>query len=292
MSEFLRHPALRCILFLAAQISIGSRACPAPILYATGPADATNPNGRIFELDYTAGTILNTFNGPAGVLIGDDFTGAAFRQATGELYITDGAGSNNVFRINPATGAVNGSFPSPTGASSVDGLEFVGDTLYAPRVGGGDLVTIDPDTGALINQLPDATGGVASGGLTAAGGVLFSRGNANTSIAARSLLTGATLNSFATPNNEAVLGLASDGIDLYAASNAGVIYRLNPATGQVLDSRTYGINFDSLAGIGVLIPEPAAASLVIIGICIGLMAPQSSRGQLISPSAHNSAAKV
>jgi len=269
MSEFRHNAAAPCILFLAAMVSISGRACSAGIVFATAPADAANANGRIFELDYTAGTILNTFNGPAGVLIGDNFTGAAFRQATSELYISDGAGSNDVFRLNPATGAVNGFLDSPTGSNSIDGLEFVGDTLYALVLGGGSVAVINPDTGAVINNLPADFLSIVPGGLTAAGGVLFSRGEANTSIVARNLLTGATLNSFATPNNEPVLGLASDGIDLFAASNAGVIYRLNPANGQVLDSRAYGINFDSLAGIGVLIPEPAAASLVSVGLALG-----------------------
>jgi hypothetical protein len=270
MSEFLRNPAVRCAILLAALLFITGRPCTAAIVYATAPADASNANGRIFELDYTAGTILNTFNGPAGVLIGDNFTGAAFRQATDELYITDGSGTNRIFRINPATGAVNASFPSPTGSSSIDGLEFVGDTLYALELGGGSVAVINPDTGALIDTLPADFLSIVPGGLTAAGGVLFSRGEANTSTVARNLLTGGTLYSFATPNNEAVLGLASDGIDLFAASNAGVIYRLSPATGQVLDSRAYGINFDSLAGIGNLIPEPATASLISLCLALGI----------------------
>src|SRR5688572_578354 len=123
MSKFDRKPAVLCVIFLAALVSIGGRAGAVTTLYATAAADGTNPNGRIFELDYDAGTILNTFNGPAGVLIGDSFTGAAFRPATSELYITDGSGSNIIFLIDPATGAVNGSFPSPTGSTSIDGLE-------------------------------------------------------------------------------------------------------------------------------------------------------------------------
>jgi hypothetical protein len=238
---------------MAAMASITGRG-HATVLYATASPNAANPNGRIFKLDYSAGTILNTFNGPAGVTIGDDFTGAAFRQSTGELYITDGSGSNDVFRINPATGAVNGFLDAPTGSTSIDGLEFVGDSLYALVLAHGLVSVINPDTGALINTLPGSTGGIVSGGLTLVDGALFSRGNSNTSIVARGLATGALLNSFATPNNEAVLGLASDRIDLYAASNSGVIYRLNPANGQVLDSRTYGINFDSLAGIQLPVP--------------------------------------
>jgi DNA-binding beta-propeller fold protein YncE len=266
MSEFVGRPEVRFAVFLAAFASICGHVSAATILYATATVDATHPNGRIFELDYTAGTILNTFNGPAGVLIGDDFTGAAFRQATGELYITDGAGSNDIFRINPATGAVNGFLDSPTGSSSLDGLEFVGDTLYALVLGGGSIAVINPDTGAVIDMRPADFLSIVPGGLTAAGGVLFSRGEANTSIVARNLLTGGTLNSFGAPNNEAVLGLASDGIDLFAASSAGVIYRLNPATGQVLDSRAYGINFDSLAGI---VPEPGTASFVSVGLALG-----------------------
>jgi hypothetical protein len=249
LSEACRNLTVHCAIGLAAVASIGERAGTAAILYATASADAANPNGRIFKLDYTAGTILNTFNGPAGFTIGDGYTGAAYRSATDELYITDGLGSNSIFRINPATGAVNGSFPAPTGSSSVDGLEFVGDgnTLYALKVGGADIAMINPDTGTLITTLPSSNNSFGQGGLTSVGGALYSRGVANTTIVERNLVTGLTNSSFATPNNEAVLGLASDKIDLFAASSAGVIYRLDPATGQMLDSRAYGIAFDSLA---------------------------------------------
>jgi hypothetical protein len=248
LSEACRNLTVHCAIVLAAVASIGGRAGTAATLYATASADSSNPNGRIFELDYTAGTILNTFNGPAGFTIGDGYTGAAYRSATNELYIADGLGSNNIVRINPATGAVNGSFPAPTGSSSVDGLEFVGDSLFALKVGGADVAVINPDTGTLITTLPSSNFSFGQGGLTSVGGAFYSRGAANTSIVKRNLDTGLTISSFATPNNEAVLGLASDSIDLFAASGAGVIYRLNPDNGQVLDSRTYGINFDSLAG--------------------------------------------
>jgi glutamine cyclotransferase len=277
MSECLGNSAVRYTCCLAAILFITARSGAATILYATAAADASDPRGRIFELDYTAGTILNTFNGPTGFDIGDGYTGAAFRQATDELYITDGLGSNRIFRINPDTGAVNSSFPSPTGSSSIDGLEFVGDALYALLVGSAAIAIINPDTGTLINTLPSNTSSLGQGGLTAAGGVLYSRGTANTTIVARNLATGLTFNSFATPNNEAVLGLASDGADLYAASNAGVIYRLNRDTGQVLDSRAYGINFDSLTGTALLVPEPGAVGFVGLLVALACLARHHKR---------------
>jgi outer membrane protein assembly factor BamB len=205
-----------------------------------------------------------TFNGGTGFnIIGDGFTGIAVRPSNGQVFVSDGAGSNSITRFDPNSGAILGSFGSPTGSTSLDGYEFVGNELYARAVAVSLIYRINPDTGALIGQLPITLPTSVQGGLTMAQGVLFSNGSSgNTTIARRDLTTGAVLSEFPVPNGEQVLGLASDGTSVFASSNAGIIYRFDPLTGNVLDSRNIGINLDGLGG-PIPIPEPSAGLLVL-----------------------------
>ncbi len=250
-----------------------------PFLWGTAAADGTHPNGRLLRIDYLTGSVLSTFNGPAGVVIGDGFSGVAIRPSNGQVFITDGLGSNIVFRIDPNTGAVLGSFPSPTISSTIDALEFVSDELYASTYAGSNIVRINPDTGALIGTLPISLGTTTEGGLALVNGALYSRGSVNsTTITRRDLATGAVLGEFATPNSEIVRGLASDDTSLYAASSAGIIYRLDPATGNVLDSRNIGIVLDGLGGPVTAIPEPAVA-LLIPTVAVGFLVWSRARAK-------------
>jgi DNA-binding beta-propeller fold protein YncE len=207
--------------------------------------------------------VLATYNGPSGVVIGDGFTGVAVRPSNGQVFVVDGLGTNRVYRIDPNTGAALGFFGSPTSSDTIDGLEFVGDDLYATKYGNSQIVRISPETGALIGTLPTTFGSIAPGGLTYAGGAFYSHGfSGNLKIARRDPTTGAILSEFDTPNNEVVKALATDGVSLYAASDSGIIYRCALDTGTVLDSRNLGIPLDGLGG-PVPIPEPAAGLLVV-----------------------------
>jgi glutamine cyclotransferase len=270
MSRYLlRRSGLAAVLSVLGVVTPAAQA--QPILWGTASANATFPNGRLMRIDYATGTVQATFNGNTGsFVIGDGFTGVAVRPTNGQVFVTDGLGSNTITRFDPNSGAILGSFASPTGSTSLNGLEFVGNELYALAVAQSTIYRINPDTGALIGTLPN---GLVSGqgGLTIADGVLFSNGNSGaTTIARRNLATGALLSEFATPNNESVFGLASDGTSLFAASGAGVIYRLNPNNGAVLDSRNIGITLDGLGG-PIPIPEPSAALLLFTTFVVGFV---------------------
>lgn len=260
--HMMRWSRLAVLLCLAWVLAPSAQA--QPILWGTAAANSSFPNGRLMRIDYASGAIQATFNGPTGATIGDGFTGIAVRPSNGQVFVTDGLGSNSVFRVDPSTGAVLGSFSSPTGLNSIDGLEFLNNELYAHVVSSSTIVRINPDTGALIGTLPSGLPTGGQGGLTIVDGALFSHGSTGaTTIARRNLATGALISEFATPNNEAVLALASDGASLFAASSAGVIYRLNPTNGVVLDSRNIGINLDGLGAL-IPIPEPSAALPVFV----------------------------
>lgn len=235
-----------------------------PILWGTAAANATFPNGRLMRIDYATGTVQATFNGGTGTsIIGDGFTGVAVRPSNGQVFVTDGAGSNVITRFDPMTGAILGNIGAPTSSTTLDGLEFIGNELYARAVAQSTIFRINPDTGAIIGNLPIGISSSVQSGLTTALGVLFTHGSiANATIARRDLTTGAILSEFPTPNNEPVTGLASDGTSIFASSNAGVIYRIDPSTGAVLDSRNIGINFDGLGAL-IPVPEPSAALLLL-----------------------------
>lgn len=239
-----------------------------PVLWGTAAADATHPNGRLLKIDYAAGTVQATFNGPPGAVTGDGFTGVAVRPGTGQVFVCDGLGTNNVYRIDPDTGAVLGSFAAPTTNNTIDGLEFSNGELYASQWANSVIYRIDPDTGALIGTLPNTLPGNVQGGLTIADGVLYSRGSGgNTTIARRDLTTGAILGQFPTANSQAVRGLATDGASLYEASDAGVIYRCDLMTGAVLDFQNIGITLDGLGGpVPAPVPEPSTGWLILTAV--------------------------
>jgi outer membrane protein assembly factor BamB len=238
-----------------------------PILWGTAAANASFPNGRLLRIDYFSGTVLATFNGGTGSnIIGDGFTGVAVRPTNGQVFITDGLGSNVITRFDPISGAILGSLGAPTSSTSLDGLEFVGNELYARAVAQSRIYRIDADSGALLGLLPNGFPTADQGGLTIAFGALYSDGFAgNRTIARRDLTTGALLSEFPTPNNETIRGLAFDGSSLFAASSTGVIYRLDPTTGSVLDSRNIGITLDGLGAL-IPIPEPSSAWLVLTSV--------------------------
>src|SRR5262245_52259280 len=78
-----------------------SSAAPAqPILWGTASANAAFPNGRLLRIDYATGTVQATFNGPAGVVIGDGYSGVAVRPSNGEVFVSDGLGTNSIYRFN------------------------------------------------------------------------------------------------------------------------------------------------------------------------------------------------
>jgi outer membrane protein assembly factor BamB len=262
-------------------------ACAQPILWGTAAANGSFPNGRLLRIDYATGMVQATFNGPSGVMIGDGFTGVAVRPSNGQVFVADGLGSNFVYRFDPVIGAVLGNIGAPTGGSTIDGLEFLGNELYAHRIGDSRIVRMDPDTGAVLGTLPMPGVGFGQGGLTIALDILFSHGSTgSTTIARRDLNTGAILSEFATPNNEAVLGLAADGTSIYAASSAGLIYRLNPLTGAVLDSRNIGISLDGLGGPAP-VPEPSAGLLILISLLVGCARRTPSLGKVVLAGARS-----
>src|SRR5262245_32938356 len=77
-----------------------------PILWGSASATGSFPNGRLLRIDYATGLVQATFNGPSGVMVGDGFTGVAIRPSNGQVFVSDGLGSNVVFRYDPISGTL------------------------------------------------------------------------------------------------------------------------------------------------------------------------------------------
>jgi len=254
------------------------------ILYGTGNANLAYPDGRIVVIDYTTGTISNTFNGPAGGHVGSGYTGTGFRAATGQLYITvpddppDPAQTDrgSFYKVNASNANVDfhGGY-GPSFGEAFSGFTFIGDQGYILATLNTSIVECNPNNfafGAFINIPPDNTVGNDLAAINQTLYVSETPGINNRIVAYRNLNPAdywQVVNSYPTPNNAAVLGLASAGGDLYASelsiNQSGpvtTIYRLDRTNGNVLDSHSFqGIALDSLTAV----PEPScAAGLVVL----------------------------
>jgi hypothetical protein len=65
-------------------------------------------------------------------------------------------GLAGIHEFNPVTGAVLNTMPVPLGLTSVSGLAFDGQFLYASNTSTSLLFTLNPNTGAILNSVPYA----------------------------------------------------------------------------------------------------------------------------------------
>ena len=162
---------------------------------STQTSTSTSENGRMFgaignqivEIDLNTGNVLNSFSTP--VPTSDGPTGLAFSGK--KLYFTDAFSTTNIFAINPSTGVILDSFPAPS--SSIDGLAFVDNKLYAQDFSSGVIYELNSENGTLLRMIspPVPIGGGIDGG----NGRLFAS-NFNHVIYELSLTDGSVINSF------------------------------------------------------------------------------------------------
>jgi hypothetical protein len=179
---------------------------------------------RLTQLDPTTGATISAIDLGLGDLIGEG--GLAFRS-DGAGFLTRSSqevGTMYGFSLSPGSGYTVGSL-----RHSVDGLDFVGDTLYALGQFGYDLYTVNATTAAMTLVGP----------------------------------TGVSL----TGNPLAGLAAASDRT-LYAAMN-GDLYTLNAVTGLATFVGPIGFgDISGLTAVGAggpVIPAPGAILLGTLG---------------------------
>src|SRR5262249_6891821 len=128
----------------------------------------TYTNNQINELDADTGALLNSYPAP---LRPDLFGVAGLGMSQTALYFTSGSPltsgeTPDIYILNPANGAVLGTFPRPAGAA-IDGLAFgisrFGPTLFAEDYVSNTIYLFNPATGATYSSyvtLFDAVGGI------------------------------------------------------------------------------------------------------------------------------------
>lgn len=235
---------------------------------------------------------INTNNG-VGVLIGTELnfplsTEIEFDVNTGTLYSEEANGALGLHTINPATGLSTGFVVH--GCCALNGLEFVGNTLYATNVmaGGGTpstLETINPGTGVLtpigptgqlnISGLAYETStntmyGVTAGAAAAGGPAQLVTVNLGSGLATPiaplvDVATGLQLDRVGS------IEFASDGVlyggmGLNAVVNPGWLFSINPATGASTFIGPTG--FPGITGLTNPIPEPTSLGLLALGLAV------------------------
>ena len=117
------------------------------------------PNQLIHTIDTLTGNFTSTFSGPTTPLTAPYGFNMAFDGTY--LWFNDGAdfGSNTIFKLDPASGAVLGSFTSPT--PLLTGLAYLNGSLWGTD--GAGVYQIDPATGQLLNQFSPGLNGAVTG---------------------------------------------------------------------------------------------------------------------------------
>lgn len=175
-------------------------------------------SNQLITIDTTTGA--GTAVGALGVSVAGP--GLAI-SASGDAFMGDRSGGD-LWTVNLGTGAatlLNGAI-----GADLDGLTFLGNTLYGVDPGNDSLYTVNTTTGAAS--------------LVGAGG---------------------TLNGLSTES-----ALATDGTWLYAGDDDGDYFRINPTTGAATVITTNGTDVEGLAIQPTAVPVPTTLALLGIGL--------------------------
>ncbi len=175
-------------------------------------------SNKLITIDTTTGA--GTAVGALGVSVSGP--GLAI-SASGVAFMGDRSG-NDLWTVDLGTGAatlLNGSI-----GADLDGLTFLGNTLYGVDPGNDSLFTVNTTTGAAS--------------LVGAGGTL---GGLSTESA-----------------------LTTDGTWLYAADDDGDYFRINPNTGAATVITRNGTDVEGLAMQSAAVPVPTPTTLALLGI--------------------------
>ncbi len=146
-------------------------------------------------------------------------------SASGAAFMGD-TGGNDLWTVNIATGVamlLNGSI-----GADLDGLTFLGNTLFGVDPGTDSLYTVNVGTGAAT--------------LVGAGGTLVGLSTES--------------------------ALATDGTWLYAGDDDGKYFRINPNTGAATSITTNGTDVEGLAIQVVSVSEPSTVALLVLGLLL------------------------
>jgi len=110
------------------------------------PSDGSN---SIVELNPSTGEEVNRFDAPEPVSLGPD--GLAFDGSS--LYYINGFGTQQLWELNPDTGAVIDVDAVVGGSGGFDGLAALGGAVYILDYGASDIIAFDPGTDTVTGVL-------------------------------------------------------------------------------------------------------------------------------------------
>lgn len=232
----------------------------------------------ILSVDSNTGTILGSFAAPTAFL-----TVAGLSMAEGGsvlIYTDDGnsaAAVSPLYRLDPATGAVLSTHALPI--NDRGGLSYQGTTVLSVN-NGGPLFSQTP-YGAVGGSLPfnlspgfpGALGGDDTGRHFLAGIDVITLPAGGPAPGPQGYgiyehdVTGTILNMLPDPTgNQALSGLAFDGVDLYAVElGSRLLYTLDPSTGAIRNAVTVAGSGDLVGAAVAPIPEPSTLALFGLG---------------------------
>jgi hypothetical protein len=274
-----------------------------PIFYFSTQANGSNGNSASncpsAGSPFPCGTALGTVDASTGIVSG--LTNLTFQTgsgtnigneelfdiavtAAGEIY---GISNTSLYRVNPLTNiatliaatTLSGSMGmSPVGG--LNGLAFLGSTLYATAGGNSNLYTINTSNGEAT--VLGSSGFNSGGDIAFMGGRLF-LATASNQVVELNPANGAVLNTGPTGlgnSTQALKGAASDGtnlylaVDFFAGSGDIRIVQVNTTPGAGFGTITANAPFVGLAAFGppggmtefVAVPEPSTYLISALGL--------------------------
>ena len=236
---------------------------------------------------------INTATG-AGMLIGTETnfplsTEIEFNPLTGTLYSEEVNGFTGLHTLNPATGLSTGFIGH--GCCALNGMEFVGNTLYVTNVMGGGGGT--PSTLETLNTTTGVLSPIGLTGVTNITGLAYdvnsgimygswTSGNLPTILVTVNLMTGmampvAPLFDIATGapldrvgSIEFDNGILYGGMGLNATFNPGWLFSINTMTGASTMIGPTGFAITGLTDISVPtgVPAPLSLALFALGLLV------------------------
>jgi hypothetical protein len=253
--------------FLTASITLylAQHAFAGPVLYSV-----TYSNGMINTQDANTGVVLNSFAPPIPVQQGG---GIGLAASDSELFYC-AIETSLIFRLNPSTGALIGSYfePVPVTDPQIDSLGY-GPSSFGPTLFAGDYAN------NRIYLLNSTTGDVFTSYLTSydlIGGMDFDTttnrlwtSDINGVVYSTTPETGVVISSLPTTGGAFGMGLVEGRL---FTGFGGTILERDKTTGAVINSFN-SPGFENLAALAG-IPEPAAVALLALG---GLLVPRRRR---------------
>jgi len=252
---------LKTAAVLAVALAFGAGSAHGGVVYGIQAE-----TGNILTIDPGTGAVLNSYATPQAIAADDGFAGLSYAAPLGQLLYFNQNVSTTLFRLNPTTGAIEGSAGGDTFANSGLSYQQIGGTdfLYYAHLNTDVHRQTGFGGGASFFFGPGApTGGLGGDGYGREFGIfggLIREYNIN---------TGAFIGAgFATPADGR--GLAFDGTNLYVSTTGGSLLTLDANTGSILNSVTVAggalIEIGASEGtVNNVVPEPGSMALLGFG---------------------------